>query len=157
MMKKLILFFFPIVLMVGCQSNENNSLSQKSSLPAKTDQIKSNTASQTLMNQQDDLVYYNTKDAQLLTTNSNLLIYDLDLNLANETAVILAINVENNDITVISKYTKGQDITFSPSIDGLYLINAYVSNGETISLTSKAIVDTSYELEQANGIYQLQD
>lgn len=104
---------------------------------------------------QDDLVYRDYDTGIKLSSNSKLIISQIDLNLENETAIIYAINLENSEAIKLYDYHPNQVISYVPDSDGIYIIVAELSDGEIIDLTPKAIETTNLE-EDSGGYILLQ-
>ncbi len=149
-MKKQFVVIICILLLVGCQGKQL-TMDQNSTSPSTTTVAVTNDYSDS----QNDLVYHDYKTGIQLSSNSTLTISQLDLDLKEETATIYAINLENNAVIKLYDYQSNQDILFTPALDGVYIIVADLSNGETIDLTPNALVDTSYSVETTNGLLPL--
>lgn len=104
---------------------------------------------------QNDLVYHDYGTGIELSANSTLMIRQLNLDLDNENAVICAVDLKNNETIQLYDYEPNQDISFTPASDGVYKIIAETSNGEIIDLMSKAVIETTYMNDTANGFIPL--
>lgn len=149
-MKKFYIVILFILLITGCQTKEPTT---KKDLTSKITTSVANTNDYS--DSQNDLVYHDYGTGIKLSSNLDLTISQLDLDLKEETATIYAINLENNVIIKLYDYQPNQNILFTPDSDGIYLIIAELSTGETIDLTPSAIIETSYEIETTNGIIPL--
>lgn len=149
-MKKLFIVIVFTLLLVGCQSKESNT---ETDLIA--NDITTVTNNDDYSDSQNDLVYHDYGTGISLSSNSKLIISQLDLSLKDETAIIYAINLENSDVIKLYDYQSYQDISYTPDSDGVYKIVAELSNGETIDLTPKAMVETTYTEENSNGFIPL--
>lgn len=105
---------------------------------------------------QNDLVYRDYGTGVRLSDASMLTIPQLDLNLGDATADIYAIDLEHNEVTKVCSYEPLRDIYYSPEAEGVYIILAKISNGETVDLTPEAMIETSYTGECADGFILLQ-
>lgn len=150
-MKKLLIVIVIVTLLVGCQRKEGDTetdlLSNEITTVANNDDNSDN---------QNDLVYHDYGTGIKLSSNSKLIISQLNLNLKDETAIILAINLENREVIKVCDYQPNHDISYTPDSDGVYNIVAELSNGETIDLTPKAMVETTYTEENSSGFIPLQ-
>lgn len=104
---------------------------------------------------QNDLVYHDYGTGIELSANSTLMIRQLNLDLDNENAVICAVDLKNNETIQLYDYEPNQDISFTPASDGVFKIIAETSNGEIIDLMSKAVIETTYMNDTANGFIPL--
>lgn len=150
-MKKLLIVVVFTLLLVGCQRKEENTEKYLFS-----NDITSVTNNDDYSESQNDLVYHDYGTGIKLSSNSKLIISQLNLSLKDETAIIFAINLENSEVIKLYDYQPNQDIVYSPASDGVYNIVAELSNGETIDLTSKAMLDTTYTVKNNSGFIQLQ-
>ena len=106
---------------------------------------------------QNDLVYRDYGTGIRLSANSSLTIPELDLELKEETAIICAVNLLNNEVFKISDYQPNQTISFSSFTDGVYQLIALISTGEQRDLTLNALVKKTITTEDnANGFILLQ-
>ncbi|MDF2609986.1 MAG: hypothetical protein K0R92_1460 [Lachnospiraceae bacterium] len=137
------ILFALLVLVAGCQNKG-------------TDRTENDIATVTNKDdssyRQNDLVYRDYGTGIKLTTNSDLIISQLDLSLKDDTAIIYVVNLVNNEIIKLCDYHPNQVISYTPDDDGIFIIVAKISNGEAIDLTDKAIVETSYSDVNSNGI-----
>lgn len=141
-MKKLFIVIVFTLLLVGCQTKEGN--------PEKdlfSNDIISVTNNDYDSDNQIDLVYHDYGTGIKLTSNSKLIISDLNLSLKDETAIIYIINLENSEVIKLFDYQPNQDISYTPDSDGVYNIVAEISNGETIDLTPEAMIETTYNIQ----------
>lgn len=92
------------------------------------------------LDRQNDLVYRDYGTGIQLSPNSSLTISQLDLDLKEETAIICAVNLANNEVIKISDYQPNQSISFSPVTEGVYQLIALISTGEQRDLTLNALV-----------------
>ncbi|HHV08930.1 MAG TPA: hypothetical protein GXX75_01450 [Clostridiales bacterium] len=152
--KKLLTFFLFIFILlpVGCQ-RKGGDLDQVSTV----DGIVSVTGSvDDYSDIQNDLVYRDYGTGIRLSSNSKLTISQLDLGLEDETAIICAVNLENNEVIKLSDYEPYQDISFTPVSDGVYQLIAEISTGERRDLTPGAMVETTATEADNNGFILLQ-
>lgn len=149
-MKKLFIVIVFTLLLVASQRIEDNTEPESIS-----NDITFVTSNDDYSDSQNDLVYHDYGTGIKLSSNSKLIISQLNLNLMDETAIILAINLENSKAIKIYDYQPDQDIFYTPASDGVYNIVAELSNGETIDLTPKAMVETTYTEENSNGLILL--
>jgi len=149
-MRKLFIVIVFTLLSVACQTKEDNTDTVLIS-----NDITSVTSKDDYSDIQKDLVYYDYGTCIKLKGNSKLIISRLNLYLIDETAIIFAVNLENSEIFKLYNYQPNQDISYTPDSDGVYKIVAELSNGETIDLTPKAMVETTYTEENGSGIIQL--
>lgn len=148
--KKLLVVFVFALLFVGCQSKDS-----KTGTNLVREDIIAISDNEDASNSLNDLVYHDYGSGIKLSSNSTLKITQIDLGIKDETAIIYAINLENGEIIKICDYQPDQDISFNPSSDGVYKIAAELSNGESIDLTAKAMVETSNTTENSNGFIPL--
>jgi len=144
--KKLFIVILFSLLLVGCQSKEINT---ETDLTA--NDITTVTNFDDYSDSQNDLVYHDYGTGIKLSSNSELTIIQPDLNLKDETVIIYAINLENNEAIMLYDYHPNQVISYTPESDGVYIIIAEISNGEIIDLTSKARVETTFTKENSGG------
>ncbi len=149
-MKKLFIVIVFILLLVGCQRKEVDT-----KLDLISNDITSVTNNDDSSDNQNDLVYRDYGTGIKLSSSSKLIISQLDLSLKDETAIIYAINLENSEVIKLFDYHPNQDISYTPGSDGVYNIIAELSNGETIDLTPKAMVETTYTEEKDSGLIPL--
>jgi hypothetical protein len=149
-MKKLFIVIIFTLLLVGCQRKEVDTKSDLIS-----NDLTSVTNNDDYSDSQNDLVYRDYGTGIKLSSNSKLIISQLDLSLKDETAIIYAINLENREVIKLYDYQPNQDISYTPDSDGVYNIVAELSNGETIDLTQKAMVETTYTEENGSGLIPL--
>ncbi|GEM_PF-686560 len=149
-MKKLFIVIVFTLLLVGCQRKEGATETDLIS-----NDITSVTYNDDYSDSQNDLLYHDYGTGIKLSSNSKLIISQLDLGLKDETAIIFAYNLENSEVIKLYDYQPNQDISYTPDLDGVYKIIAELSNGETIDLTPKAAVETTYTVENSNGIISL--
>jgi len=155
-MKKLVIGFVLILLLIGYQSEDINS----DSVVVANDIITvTNRADDSYS--QNDLVYHDYGRGIKVSSNSRLMISKVELSIIDDSAFIYAINLENNETTQLYEYQfkQGvvfpQDISFTPNLDGIYRIVAVLSNGEIMDLTPKAIVETIYTEDDNGGFIPL--
>ena len=152
--KRLLLFLFLIfvLFLVSCQHEDDTLdkvINSQDTLSVKN--------SEDYSDFQNDLVYRDYGTGIRLTSNSSVTISQLDLELKDETAIICAINLENNEVIKISDYQPNQFISFSPVIDGIYKLIAIISNGEQRDLTPIALVETTTSIDDnPSGLILLQ-
>ena len=150
-MNKLFIVIVLTLLLVVCQSTEINT--EADFIANDITPVTNNDDSS---DSQNDLVYHDYGTGIDLSSNSTLMISQLDLNLKGETAIIYAFNLENSDVIKLYDYHDNQVISFTPDSDGVYIIIAELSNGETIDLTSKAMVGTTATEENNSNFIPLQ-
>jgi len=149
-MKKLFIVIILTLLLVVCQSTEINT--EADFIANDITPVTNNDDSS---DSQNDLVYHDYGTGIDLSSNSTLMISQLDLNLKGETAIIYAFNLENSDVIKLYDYHDNQVISYTPDSDGVYIIIAELSNGETIDLTSKAMVGTTATEENNSNFIPL--
>ena len=137
-MKKLFIVIVFTLLLVGCRRKEGNTETDLISYD-----INTVTNNYDYSNTQNDLVYHDYGTGIKLSSNSKLIISQLDLSLKDETAIIYAINLENSEVIKLYDYQPNQNISYTPDSEGVYNIVAELSNGETIDLTPKALVESA--------------
>lgn len=149
-MKKIIIVIVFTLLLVGCQKKEGNTETDLFS-----NDITSVTNNDDYSYNQIDLVYHDYGTGIKLSNNSKLIISHLNLSLKDETAIIYVINLKNSEVFKLYGYQHDQDISFTADSDGVYNIIAKISNGETIDLTPKAMIETTYSEENGNRFIPL--
>lgn len=152
-MKKLFVIIVFSLLLVGCQRNEI-----KPDTILITNDIDTVIHHDDYTDSLDDLVYYDYGTGIKLSSNSTLIVCLDDMDLHDELVIIYAIDLENKESIKLYEYQAnelGHDITFTPSSDGVFVIIAAINNEETIDLTPKAIVKTSFSIEKGNGFIPL--
>jgi hypothetical protein len=105
---------------------------------------------------QNDLVYRDYGTGIRLSNNTVLTIPQLDLNLGDDTADIYAIDLEHKKVTKVCSYQPLRDVSYSPEEEGIYIIVAKISNGDTVDITPEAMIESSYSGECADGFILLQ-
>jgi uncharacterized lipoprotein YajG len=151
--KKVVIVIIFTLLLAGCQRKENN-VTPPISDKVQVDENR-NDENQDNVNQ-NDLVYRDYGTGVKLSDNSKLIISRLDLSLNGEAATIKVINLESDEVVKLFDYEPNQNISYNPDKKGVYKIIAQLNSGELIDLTTQATVDTSFSVENSNGIIQLQ-
>jgi hypothetical protein len=162
-LKKVVIVILFALLFVGCQRKENivtSPISDKVQNDVNRNDENQDNENQDDENQdnenQNDLVYRDYGTGVKLSDNSKLIISRLDLSLNGETATIKVINLESNEVIKLFDYEPNQNISYTSDKKGVYKIIAELNSGELIDLTPQATVDTSFSVENSNGIIQLQ-
>lgn len=156
--KKVVIVILFTLLFAGCQRKENNvtpPISDKVQVDENRNDENQDNENKNDENQ-NDLVYRDYGTGVKLSHNSKLIISRLDLSLNGETASIKVINLESNEVVKLFDYEPNQNISYNPDNKGVYKIIAELNSGELIDLTPQATVDTSFSVENSNGIIQLQ-
>lgn len=166
--KKVVIVILFTLLFAGCQRKENNvtpPISDKVQVDENRNDESLDNENQNDENRNDenqdnenqnDLVYRDYSTGVKLSDNSKLIISRLDLSLNGETATIKVINLESDEVVKLYDYEPNQNISFNPDKKGVYKIIAQLNSGELIDLTPQATVDTSFSVENSNGLIQLQ-
>lgn len=148
--KKLFVIIIFALLSTGCQSEES-----KTETDLFSNDIVTVANNDDYSDNQDDLVYHDYGTGIELSSNSKIIISSIDLCLEDETAIICAINLEDNEVIKLYDYQPNQEVTFTPDSDGAYKIVAELSSGEKIDLTPKAMVETTFTEENSSGFIPL--
>ncbi|MDF2514528.1 MAG: hypothetical protein K0S04_4394 [Herbinix sp.] len=150
--KKLLPFLLFVLFFVSCQHKDNTPdklINSEDTLLLENSEDYSDC--------QNDLVYRDYGTGIWLSSNSSVTISQLDLELKDETAVICAFNLENNEVIKILDYQPNQFISFSPVLDGIYKLIAVISTGEQRDLTPIALVETTSSIDDnTSGLIFLQ-
>lgn len=104
----------------------------------------------------NDLIFHDYGTGIKMTNNSRLEISRLDLMLRDETAKIFAIDLKSLKTYKLCDYESGRDIIFTPDSEGVYQIIVVISNGETIDITPKGVIETTIEGEKPDGFILLE-
>ena len=136
-MKKFIIFIvlISVLKLAGCRDGElalqdNNTTG---------DQLKVANTSE-FGDKQNDLVFRDYGSVVRLTTDSQLYIPELYLDLKGVSAQIEAVNMKSKEVILIGSYHPDQSITFQTDKDGIYKIIAVTDSGRIINLSSKASI-----------------
>lgn len=147
-MKKQIFVILILLLLSGCQTTDSAITTQ--SEPISVDMLQDKS-----LEVQDDLVYHDYGTSIFLKANSSATISNLDLGLKEESANLYAISLKTNEMIILGNYEANQTVSFTSKTDGNYLFLAITSAGNSIDITPNAVIETTYELDESNGIIPL--
>lgn len=145
-MKKLLIVILLITVLVDYQFSSNITKADTSD----------NSSVAAIDESQNNLVYRDYGTGIKLSSNSKLIIKQLNLKLNEESAIIYAINLANYNSYKLYEYQPNKDISYTPESDGIYNIIAKISNGDIIDITPKAIIENSFSDDNNNGFTLLQ-